>query len=192
MSVATFLLSTSNRNLCNEIIGNNKLLHFFFLHQTATEEECTDGGRSCYISSFYIKPQPTHAVEYIVTRCYISSFYIKPQLLGLQPVRPCVATFLLSTSNRNLFQVDSLTYLLLHFFFLHQTATRKRNDRYRRCCYISSFYIKPQRERCQYFYPRCCYISSFYIKPQQQRLTAVIGVGCYISSFYIKPQLLQM
>ena len=105
----------------------------------------------CYISCFYIKPQLHNSFESASICCYISCFYIKPQQTLKNSVRASVATFLVSTSNRNgitrrrdgryvaTFLVSTsnrniylmVVYLmqLLHFLFLHQTATDKKDIR---------------------------------------------------------------
>ena len=79
-----------------------ELLHFLFLHQTATI--------TCQFSA--------------ISCCYISCFYIKPQLFTAESGLQCVATFLVSTSNRNPPTISVDTKALLHFLFLHQTATK--------------------------------------------------------------------
>ena len=99
--VATYLLSTSNRNLRSFLVSLSSLLHIFFLHQTATVYIINTLQRCCYISSFYIKPQLVGTQAEQKKCCYISSFYIKPQLSKVRHPLRLVATYLLSTSNRN-------------------------------------------------------------------------------------------
>ena len=72
---------------------------------------------------------------------------------------------------------------LLHIFFLHQTATIVCYWKTRSCCYISSFYIKPQQKtKVEFIVPRC-YISSFYIKPQLGTPAYILnGVAIYLLS----------
>ena len=122
--VATFLVSTSNRNPLHGV------------------ERRFVG---CYISCFYIKPQLRFCDDCIFKRCYISCFYIKPQLCLFLTFTYNVATFLVSTSNRNIAVAFLVTVPLLHFLFLHQTATAWRVQSKRSGCYISCFYIKPQQ-----------------------------------------------
>ncbi len=125
----------------------------------------------CYIFCFYIKPQRFNRNHVRVFRCYIFCFYIKPQLRRSRGFFCCVATFFVSTSNRNVVQlkddsrqvatffvstsnrnailiptftawvatffvstsnrnlgiVSVIRPVLLHFLFLHQTATYIRD-----------------------------------------------------------------
>ena len=186
------------------------LLHFLFLHQTATSPVYCPREESCYISCFYIKPQPTYNQYGTQVSCYISCFYIKPQPKLEKPVYNPVATFLVSTSNRNgtayaipdfkvaTFLVSTsnrnwrnarpFSVQLLHFLFLHQTATWFRGICWLPGCYISCFYIKPQRWGHDHRQNVGCYISCFYIKPQLFWYDKINCLGCYISCFYIKPQ----
>ena len=77
-----------------------------------------------------------------------------------------VVKYLLSTSNHNGAAFYNQAMQLSNIFFLHQTTTGRYERNHIRGCQISSFYIKPQLERCVRMSRRSCQISSFYIKPQ--------------------------
>ena len=143
--VATFLVSTSNRNSESFLEAFISLLHFLFLHQTATCYYSVPDDWCCYISCFYIKPQLEGSPSRERNSCYISCFYIKPQPILVEFIGIIVATFLVSTSNRNLLVFPFQLLQLLHFLFLHQTATESMLFLNMAGCYISCFYIKPQR-----------------------------------------------
>ena len=113
------------------------LLHIIFLHQTATVGNGTVYPGRCYISSFYIKPQPRQLLSFQRPSCYISSFYIKPQRYRSSCAPLAVATYLLSTSNRNFPKLLKSIRMLLYIFFLHQTATLRDNL----CCCLPLLYI---------------------------------------------------
>ena len=121
--VATFLVSTSNRNLKIVLFIFHALLHFLFLHQTATRSMLSFRIIRCYISCFYIKPQLKSGkllYDRVATFLVSTSNRNWPFAVGFWS---CVATFLVSTSNRNPLGKYAPDGVLLHFLFLHQTAT---------------------------------------------------------------------
>ena len=143
-----------------------ELLHFLFLHQTATIDIKSYFFSSCYISCFYIKPQQQcRRVRYRCVATFLVSTSNRNIEVGAQAgadvatflvstsnrnylciviKKVLVATFLVSTSNRNHFATMERLWLLLHFLFLHQTATVFPFLMLILGCYISCFYIKPQ------------------------------------------------
>ena len=121
-----------------------ELLHFLFLHQTATTDIKSYFFSSCYISCFYIKPQQQcRRVRYRCVATFLVSTSNRNIEVGAQAGAD-VATFLVSTSNRNCLTFLNYTAKLLHFLFLHQTATVALCPILPVGCYISCFYIKPQ------------------------------------------------
>ena len=77
----------------------------------------------CYISCFYIKPQRTYVAN---NANKVATFLVSTsnRNFDAELFSNCsVATFLVSTSNRNYKIVQASKLLLLHFLFLHQTAT---------------------------------------------------------------------
>ena len=147
VSVATFLVSTSNRNqdpvwCCPQLVAT-------FLVSTSNRNVKTMRENSLIVATFLVSTSNRN----------LSARYL-----------PCqaVATFLVSTSNRNQRLLFQVWPTLLHFLFLHQTATPRQFWRWPPCCYISCFYIKPQLFLNIFFLKLSCYISCFYIKPQQE------------------------
>ena len=125
MLVATFLISTSNRNLSIRASVSCPCCYISYFYIKPQLSPYTYAAcRRCYISYFYIKPQRLSILDSLRSGCYISYFYIKPQLVKSDGLHLCVATFLISTSNRNSSRVMDCTFALLHFLFLHQTATK--------------------------------------------------------------------
>ena len=102
-SIASYLISTSNHNhpvlrhataalllisflhqtttFYLYIIIFNLLLLISFLHQTTTKFVAWTSPFNCFLSHFYIKPQPFLFVRFVVLDCFLSHFYIKPQPL---------------------------------------------------------------------------------------------------------------
>ena len=189
-----------------------RLLHILILHQTTTGNGVSLSKEGCFISWFYIKPQPSlinlgtilrcfiawfyikpqRAAERLSreVRCFISWFYIKPQL-QLHATEPIlVASYLDSTSNHNLtcrqfMKTNVASYL--DSTSNHNLFTSYINHVF--CCFISWFYIKPQLHTINCSSELCCFISWFYIKPQLWHTSIHILESCFISWFYIKPQL---
>ena len=142
---ASYFDSTSNHNRNAVWQSVPQLLHILILHQTTTCPHSDSTTLSCFISWFYIKPQPCTRWVWKNMRCFISWFYIKPQhtlyhllqlcscfiswfyikpQLGLPVHRICeVASYLDSTSNHNPPWLWSPWCLLLHILILHQTTT---------------------------------------------------------------------
>ena len=100
-----------------------QLLHFLFLHQTATTENVKRTYRQLLHFLFLHQTATFDNSKICAEGCYISCFYIKPQLDGTFADYLSVATFLVSTSNRNNPLCLICLKVLLHFLFLHQTAT---------------------------------------------------------------------
>ena len=143
------------------------LLYILILHQTTTRPRYLCTIKCCFISWFYIKPQRNALWDFQTVSCFISWFYIKPQHIKC-PCKMCVvALYLDSTSNHNytvdIKQPNSLLYILilhqtttttlitlffqmlLYILILHQTTTNFRVPPTFNSCFISWFYIKPQR-----------------------------------------------
>ena len=100
-----------------------------------------------------------------------------------------VVSYLDSTSNHNNCLASLEISLLFHILILHQTTTEKIRKIIALSCFISWFYIKPQRLHLSWINKRSCFISWFYIKPQLDDVIDLITSCCFISWFYIKPQL---
>ena len=96
--VVLYLHSTSNHNLSFMYLTPAELSYIFILHQTTTLTLIHFSLRSCLISSFYIKPQPT------------------ARHLLLQKV----VLYLHSTSNHNSCMVVSASLLVV--LYLHSTS----------------------------------------------------------------------
>ena len=126
--VALYLYSTSNRNSRFIVCQHYTLLYIYILHQTATDRGQRTIVDSCFISIFYIKPQPG-----VDSRCVSS-----------------VALYLYSTSNRNCDYSAIEARVLLYIYILHQTATLLGGASQAKCCFISIFYIKPQPRYSEY------------------------------------------
>ena len=71
------------------------------LHQTTTKRHTTKSFRSCILSKFYIKPQPTCTRLSSAISCILSKFYIKPQHFLRAVMRADVVSYRNSTSNHN-------------------------------------------------------------------------------------------
>ena len=99
------------------------LLYIFFLHQTATYNKVLIANTGCYISSFYIKPQPDNGFNGLgCVAIYLLSTSNRNSII--EPFQfSSVAIYLLSTSNRNQCRCQMSVTKLLYIFFLHQTAT---------------------------------------------------------------------
>ena len=101
-----------------------------------------------------------------------------------------VASYLDSTSNHNWrghSHIHENSCFISWFYIKPQrSAGWKKNAS---SCFISWFYIKPQRKREKKKGHRSCFISWFYIKPQQIYWLLSTHWCCFISWFYIKPQL---
>ena len=93
------LHQTTTVNLPSEICC--KLFHILILHQTTTAGEVVLLLTGCFISWFYIKPQPILTKGLIPTSCFISWFYIKPQHVWRFGFFFLVVSYLDSTSNHN-------------------------------------------------------------------------------------------
>ena len=121
-SIASYLISTSNHNLDGSINWRGTLLLISFLHQTTTQLHILTDDLNCFLSHFYIKPQPSRRT----------------------PRRTAIASYLISTSNHNLSWRVIATAKLLLISFLHQTTTSGCRSRHPENCFLSHFYIKPQ------------------------------------------------
>ena len=144
-SKASYLISTSNHNSVGFTFTGRPLLLISFLHQTTTVEplhlapvvlllisflhQTTTASRSratvrncflshfyikpqpfpwrvgrkpnCFLSHFYIKPQLSAAARSYSTDCFLSHFYIKPQHTRRGHRHRTIASYLISTSNHN-------------------------------------------------------------------------------------------
>ena len=122
--VATFFVSTSNRNVLRRHHFSSSLLHFLFLHQTATSDSISVNGAKLLHFLFlhqtatgFVFPRRPHKLLHFLflhqtatagqeqpalESCYIFCFYIKPQQEMINNAKNEVATFFVSTSNRNM------------------------------------------------------------------------------------------
>ena len=99
--VVSYRNSTSNHN-AGTTTPNSALLYLIeILHQTTTIHAICRIKKSCILSKFYIKPQPSPLPFCLPQRCILSKFYIKPQpsrrLVAMLPV----VSYRNSTSNHN-------------------------------------------------------------------------------------------
>ena len=99
--VVSYLDSTSNHNCCNLCFNGIRLFHILILHQTTTRWARSWCHHRCFISWFYIKPQPRNSSLPIWISCFISWFYIKPQRTEVSRKKNEVVSYLDSTSNHN-------------------------------------------------------------------------------------------
>ena len=77
--------------------------------------------------------------------CSLSVFYIKPQPSHSAPAWRYVVPYQYSTSKRNMRNMFQTLDRLFLISILHQTATLQYIQCFRRSCSLSVFYIKPQR-----------------------------------------------
>ena len=99
--VASYLDSTSNHNTVADRWSIVWLLHILILHQTTTQRLVNDLVLCCFISWFYIKPQPSSAGTTLpLVASYLdstSNHNFLPHILIVN----LVASYLDSTSNHN-------------------------------------------------------------------------------------------
>ena len=93
-----------------------------------------------------------------------------------------IASYLISTSNHNIRMSFTPPRKLLLISFLHQTTTHLHHIYLHPYCFLSHFYIKPQRLYGQTTSHDDCFLSHFYIKPQQPTGTACAAM---IASYLI-------
>ena len=122
--VASYFDSTSNHNRNAVWQSVPQLLHILILHQTTTCPHSDSTTLSCFISWFYIKPQPCTRWVWKNMRCFISWFYIKPQ----RWLRPPLVSGCCFISWFYIKPQQDKTQLILAIG-----------------CFISWFYIKPQQ-----------------------------------------------
>ena len=84
-AIASYLISTSNHNWCIGCSSRSGLLLISFLHQTTTPAMFTFSSSDCFLSHFYIKPQPYTHRACGPPDCFLSHFYIKPQRILYNP-----------------------------------------------------------------------------------------------------------
>ena len=165
--VVSYLDSTSNHNFMTTSPRTWRLFHILILHQTTTLWQHHLGHDGCFISWFYIKPQ-----------------LAEPSLYSSM-----VVSYLDSTSNHNDNDDKEAKQMLFHILILHQTTTTLCRTSPQVRCFISWFYIKPQRTAWQLLHlPVVSYLDS--TSNHNRALSLLVShVGCFISWFYIKPQL---
>ena len=125
------------------------LLLISFLHQTTTVGFFVGIVSYCFLSHFYIKPQP---VRIGIRGGIIASYLISTSNhngFRVQYYGAVIASYLISTSNHNPpCSCGSWSPLLL-ISFLHQTTTRCTVPSLYINCFLSHFYIKPQLGECE-------------------------------------------
>ena len=141
------------------------LSHFYIKPQPLTL--ISHAGIYCFLSHFYIKPQLLRPLTIHRLDCFLSHFYIKPQLVEEIAHGQGIASYLISTSNHNAYSDVSDDIELLLISFLHQTTTAYGSTHKIRNCFLSHFYIKPQPSFTAAVNPCNCFLSHFYIKPQR-------------------------
>ena len=102
--VVSYRNSTSNHNIADKVLPVGQLYLIEILHQTTTVVLALSTMRSCILSKFYIKPQPTHLTTRSRQCCILSKFYIKPQLSRTWRLSSTVVSYRNSTSNHNVFR----------------------------------------------------------------------------------------
>ena len=136
-TVVLYLHSTSNHNSPQASGSLSALYYIFILHQTTTRRKGKNWGKSCIISSFYIKPQLMSILSVLTMCCIISSFYIKPQPWRTSVLLRWVVLYLHSTSNHNFVWHSVFRVELYYIFILHQTTTVSFN----KDCFLQLYYI---------------------------------------------------
>ena len=137
--VVSYLDSTSNHNYNLRDGDKRTLFHILILHQTTTLWQHHLGHDGCFISWFYIKPQ-----------------LAEPSLYSSM-----VVSYLDSTSNHNDNDDKEAKQMLFHILILHQTTTTLCRTSPQVRCFISWFYIKPQRTAWQLLHlPVVSYLDS--------------------------------
>ena len=121
----------------------------------------------CYLSYYYIKPQRRILNRYGRKCCYLSYYYIKPQPYSMETCVIPAVTYPITTSNHNQKDFADYQFELLLILLLHQTTTMDYVCNLLHRCYLSYYYIKPQRCPTRVITGSCCYLSYYYIKPQQ-------------------------
>ena len=99
--VVSYWNSTSNHNSGDRVGATYVLYLIEILHQTTTCRNGSDVAKCCILLKFYIKPQRSAHVTYIVKCCILLKFYIKPQPLFFWPALFFVVSYWNSTSNHN-------------------------------------------------------------------------------------------
>ena len=99
--VVSYRNSTSNHNLRKMRRLSASLYLIEILHQTTTLQLYHPELRSCILSKFYIKPQPSAKVRESLKGCILSKFYIKPQHFDFEKSINYVVSYRNSTSNHN-------------------------------------------------------------------------------------------
>ena len=114
-SIASYLISTSNHNNDCQALLREVLLLISFLHQTTTSTGSRCVAENCFLSHFYIKPQPIVCCYESMVNCFLSHFYIKPQLRGCPFAWRQIASYLISTSNHNTALFDVMQGLIASY-----------------------------------------------------------------------------
>ena len=118
------------------------------LHQTTTVVLKLHRKRSCILSKFYIKPQPSRQCCLVYRSCILSKFYIKPQLDTVNSCKDYVVSYRNSTSNHNQSDEDPPGSHVVSYRNSTSNHNRTRNmpddDP---GCILSKFYIKPQQRK---------------------------------------------
>ena len=100
--IASYLISTSNHNKFPITSTFNILLLISFLHQTTTRSEGADFGLTLLLISFLHQTTTLGLLLPLSLHCFLSHFYIKPQPSDYNQRKQLIASYLISTSNHNL------------------------------------------------------------------------------------------
>ena len=104
-AIASYLISTSNHNDPPLFHVKSALLLISFLHQTTTHSLRAHSTADCFLSHFYIKPQHIEPDIFTPVYCFLSHFYIKPQPIVNAIKLLKIASYLISTSNHNVYYI---------------------------------------------------------------------------------------
>ena len=159
--VATFLVSTSNRNWGIADDTRELLLHFLFLHQTATRTSCRKFIHRLLHFLFLHQTATSFHNNYINPRCYISCFYIKPQRSTCASCCSKVATFLVSTSNRN--SDDVVSFVNSVATFLVSTSNRNLSFNPKNQWSVATFLVSTSNRNLPVFHLALHYVATFLV-----------------------------
>ena len=126
--IVSYRLSTSNHNPYTALGAVNQLYLIVFLHQTTTQKGLTEAQTKLYLIVFLHQTTTERTITPTARQLYLIVFLHQTTTMTIQ-----------------LNQMGVL-YLIV---FLHQTTTFVVTSITSPYCILSSFYIKPQPERCR-------------------------------------------
>ena len=107
--VVSYLVSTSNHNSIEVYIGTKKLFLISYLHQTTTCPARLIVCCKLFLISYLHQTTTPGPILFKVFRCFLSRIYIKPQQKNGEHYALVVVSYLVSTSNHNLYHI--ITYI---------------------------------------------------------------------------------